>query len=54
MKICLVIVFNHRFDLNNLLSILPAGYRIFTVCDHDGTLVEGAHESLGHNSALIP
>jgi FkbM family methyltransferase len=41
-------------DVNALLAMLPPGYRLFTVCDHDGSMVEGAHEGLGHNSALIP
>lgn len=41
-------------DINQVKAMLPPGYRIFTVCDHDGSMVEGASEGLGHNSALIP
>ncbi len=41
-------------DINQVLAMLPVGYRLFTVCDRDGSLSEGASENLGHNSALIP
>jgi FkbM family methyltransferase len=41
-------------DTNDVLSMLPSGYRLFTVNDHTGELVEGASHEIGHNSALIP
>lgn len=41
-------------DVSDVLSMLPSGYRLFTVNDDTGELVEGASYGIGHNSALIP
>ena len=35
-------------------ALCPPGYRLFTVSDSSGALVEGLHRELGHNSAFLP
>ena len=41
-------------DANEVHSMLPPGYQLFTVNDTTGELVAGALEGIGHNCAMIP
>ncbi len=41
-------------DVHEEHSMLPSGYRLYTVSDATGELSEGTSEGLGHNSAMIP
>ncbi|MBD2124676.1 FkbM family methyltransferase [Trichocoleus sp. FACHB-262] len=37
-----------------VMDLIPEGYEIFSVSDHDGSLTVSFNRSIGHNSALIP
>jgi len=37
-----------------MCNLCPDGYRMFTVSDENGILVEGLRRGIGHNSAFLP
>ena len=50
-----IIFFEHISITNDeVADIVPDDYKIFSVSDADGSLLEGFDRSRGHNSALLP
>jgi len=50
-----VIFFEHiSLNLDDVKSLVPSNYTLFTVSDATGELVPGINASIGHNSALVP